>query len=244
MAIVSAASVAPLGGPCGPARNDVETRCAQAERLVETAAAQQQRLVDARRQLAEVAALREADARVRDRRQVDAAKADARASYRATIVRARERSEIHEAARVWLHEIDRLNRTVALADERADDIIRQTNELEQSLPGIELAADAARIAAEAAQRTCLDARRALAACEEEARRRIDAGVEAGPAIAAVAPDVAARGTMARGVRPITVVLHGDRQTFLALVLRLAEETGDEAGRLQLLLLELREAIAA
>ena len=48
----------------------------------------------------------------------------------------------------------------------------------------------------------------------------------------------------RQVRPITLVLRGDRQTLLALALRLAEETGVEAGRLQLLLLELREAIAA
>jgi hypothetical protein len=244
MAIVSAASVAPLGGPCSPAHNEAQTRCAEAQRLGQAAVSEQQRLAEARRQLAGVAALRNADARVRDRRQLDAAKADARASYRAAIVRARDRSEIHEAARVWLHEIDRLNRLVALADERADDIVRQTNELEQSLPGIELAADAARIAAEAAQRTCLDARRGLAACEEEARRRIESVVDAGPPIATGAPDGAARATVARGVRPITLVLHGDRRTFLALVLRLAEETGDEAGRLQLLLLELREAIAA
>ena len=60
---------------------------------------------------------------------------------------------------------------------------------------------------------------------------------------AVVPAIAAPVALARGVRPITLVLHSDRQTFLALVLRLAEQTGDEAGRLQLLLLELREAIA-
>ena len=165
MAIVSRASVEPLGGPCGPARSAVRAGCVDAEQLAQVAVKQQQRLADARRQLSEVAALRDADARVRDRRQLDAAKADARASYRAAILRARERSEVLEAARAWLHEIDRLNRLVALAEERADDIVRQTNELEQSLAGIELAADAARIAAEAAQRTCLEARRRLAACE-------------------------------------------------------------------------------
>jgi hypothetical protein len=38
-------------------------------------------------------------------------------------------------------------------------------------------------------------------------------------------------------------MRGDRQTLLGLALRLAEETGFEAGRLQLLLLELREQIA-
>ena len=40
-----------------------------------------------------------------------------------------------------------------------------------------------------------------------------------------------------------MVLLGDRQALLGLTLRLAEETGVEAGRLQLLLLELRQAIA-
>ena len=164
MAIVSPASVAPLGGPCGPARSAVQTRCANAERLAQAAVSQQQRLAEARQQLAAVAALRDTDARVRDRRQLDASKADARARYRAAIVRARERSDVLEAARVWLHEIDRLNRLVEQAEERADDIVRQTNELEQSLAGIELAADAARIAAEAAQQACLDARRGLARC--------------------------------------------------------------------------------
>jgi hypothetical protein len=39
-------------------------------------------------------------------------------------------------------------------------------------------------------------------------------------------------------------MRGDRQTLLGLALRLAEETGSEAGRLQLLLLELREQIDA
>jgi hypothetical protein len=40
-----------------------------------------------------------------------------------------------------------------------------------------------------------------------------------------------------------LLLRGDRQALLGLTLRLAEETGVEAGRLQLLLLELRQAIA-
>jgi hypothetical protein len=39
-------------------------------------------------------------------------------------------------------------------------------------------------------------------------------------------------------------LRGDRETLLRLALRRAEETGVEAGRLQLLLLELREQLAS
>ena len=40
------------------------------------------------------------------------------------------------------------------------------------------------------------------------------------------------------------MLRGDRDALLALTLRLADETGVEAGRLQLLLLELIEALTA
>jgi hypothetical protein len=40
------------------------------------------------------------------------------------------------------------------------------------------------------------------------------------------------------------MLNGDRHALLSLALRLAEDTGIEAGRLQPLLVELREAIAA
>ena len=62
----------------------------------------------------------------------------------------------------------------ALAERRADAVAAADRDSSGALPGIELAADAARIAAEAAQVACLEARRALAACEEEAQRRVAA----------------------------------------------------------------------
>src|SRR3954463_5544465 len=102
MAMVSPASAAPLAGPCAPARSEVQTRCAEAERLAQAALAHQQRLRDVRRQMAEMVALRDSDARIRDRRQLDAAKADARTSYQAAMARARAVDDVHEAARVWL----------------------------------------------------------------------------------------------------------------------------------------------
>src|SRR4051794_3938468 len=191
MAIVSPGPVAPLAGPCGPARNDVQTRCADAERLAQAALAHQQRLRDVNRELAEVAALRQTDTKVRDRRRLDAAKAEARSIYHSSILRAREPADVHEAARVWLREIDGLNRQLAEADVRAEDLVRRANELEQALPGVELAADAARIAAEAAQAACLDARAALANCEEIAQRQIDAGAAASVASAPVGESLVA-----------------------------------------------------
>jgi hypothetical protein len=246
MAAAPSPSSLPLAGPCAGARNDVDSRCAEAERLAQAAVAHQQRLREVKQQLMETVGIREADARVRDRRQLVAAKDAARASYHSSVAEARDRSDIHEAARVWLREIDRLNRQLSVAEQRAEQVARRAAELEKSLPGIELAADAARIAAEAAHVTCLDARRALAACEEEAQRAIRA---AAPPAAARPVDAsagvsatAARGS--RGTRAITLVLRGDREALLALALRMAEETGVEAGRLQLLLLELREQISA
>jgi hypothetical protein len=245
---------APLSGPCAAPRDEVETRCAEAERLGQAAVAHEQRLREVKRQLMQVGALRDADMRVRDRRQLNAAKDAARVSYRASMGHARDQGDVHEAARVWLRDIDRLNRQVAVADKRAEDVVRRATELERSLPGIELAADAARISAEAARDACLQARRALADCEEEAQRRIHSGATAASVPNVVRPRLktlgqapvasAPPGLSRSAARPISLVLRGDRETLLALALRLAEETGVEAGRLQLLLLELRESIAA
>lgn len=247
-----------LSGPCGAARLAVDTRCAEAEGLAQAAVAHQQRLRDARRQLLEVSAQRDADTRVRDRRQLGAAKDAARTTYHRAMVVAPDRGAVHEAARAWLRELDRLNRQLALADRRSEDITRQLTELERALPGIELAADAARIAAETAQAACLDARRALAACEEEAQRRFASAAQPGAAQPAAggpaaAPRAATSAEAPAATKPsagagsspraISVVLRGDREALLGLALRLAEESGVEAGRLQLLLIELREAIA-
>lgn len=235
-----------MSGPCAQARHDVEMRCADAERLAQAAVAHQKQLREVKGQRMEVTTLREADAQVRDRRQLNGAKEAARASYHQALVAATDQGDVQEAARAWLREIDRLNRRVAAADRRGEEVVRRATELERALPRIELAADAARIAAEAAQVACLEARRTLAACEEEAQLRIHGLAAAMSQTAAdgAAPAVGARPATEPGVRPISLVLRGDRETLLSLALRLAEETGVEAGRLQLLLLELRESIAA
>jgi len=236
-------------GPCGPARAEVEDRCAEAERLAQVAQLQVQRLLDAKRRLARVQAQRDADARVRDRRLLSDAKQNARRAYHERYARAADGSpsnDVQGAAGEWLREINRLNRQLELADRRAADVARQIAELSGALPGIELAADAARIAAEAAQATCVEARGALAACEEDAARPAGMPVAKATAVPADAPAASPGATVVAptGPAPISLLLRGDRQALLGLTLRLAEETGVEAGRLQLLLLELRQAIAA
>jgi hypothetical protein len=248
-------------GPCGPARAEVEYRCAEAERLAQAAQLHVQHLREAKRMLARAQAQRDADARVRDRRLLNDAKESARRAYHESYTAARNGNpgnDIHEAAGEWLREINRLNRQLELADRRAADVSRQITEFTAQIPGIELAADAARIATEAAQVMCVEARRGLAACEEDAARLVRTEPRpAGGSVAraTVAPAAAPSGTgsaapaaptvfAATGPAPISLLLRGDRQALLGLTLRLAEETGVEAGRLQLLLLELRQAIAA
>jgi len=237
-------------GPCGPARNEVDTRCVEAERLAGAAAAQQGRLREARQKLAEASAARASVTQVRDWRRFNELKENARVAYHEALGAATGQGAVPAAAAQWLSEIDRLNRELDLAERRADDINRRAANLESALPRIELAADAARIAAEAAQAACLEARRSLAACEEEARRVASGRIGTSASLnqpAVPPPDHAgADATSAPPVRqvpPISLMLRGDRQGLLGLALRLADETGVEAGRLQLLLLELRESIA-
>ena len=257
--MASPAAATLTSGPCGAARDQVDSRCAEAERLAAAAAEHQQRLRDARLELSEVVRQRERDAATRDRRSLNDAKDEARLAYRAALARAGGPGDIQAAAAEWLTEINRLNRQVRSSERNSDEVVRRATEIEGAMPGIELAADAARIAAEAAQAACLDARRQLAACEEEAQRRV-AGGRHGTTVQSL-------GTLRRWPRPrpqchrpaaarhkvavaeragsqLSAMLRGDRQTLLGLALRLSEDTGIEAGRLQLLLLELREAIAA
>ncbi|HEY7023782.1 MAG TPA: hypothetical protein VH371_02340 [Candidatus Limnocylindrales bacterium] len=246
----SSAAVLPLSGPCAGARKDVDSRCAEAARLAQAAAAHQERLRELRRELMEVEAKRDVDVRVLDRRQLSATKDAARKAYRSHIVRSRSEPAVRETTRRWLREIDQLNRQFAMAESRADDLLRKEGELEQALAGAELTANAARIAAEAAQESCLAARQTLAQCEENAVRGAAArtpatGASNGRAAGHAAPVRLTSPTPGhRGVRPISLVLQGDRGTLTSISRRLADETGFEPGRLQLLLLELREQIAA
>jgi hypothetical protein len=253
------------GGPCAPARADVDVRCADAERLATAATAAQQRLREARREHAQITRLRDADSRSRDRRVLNDEKNTARDEYRAAVKLATEPGAIEGAAAAWLRRLDELNRAARVADGRADAVANRVSQLERSLPGMELAADAARIAAEAANVACLDARRTLGLCEEDAQRsgvgvparvavsgaptpwstRAQTGYPpAHPAVPVAAAPPAPAFDRASAASAAAALMRGNRETMVGLSQRLAEETGVEAGRLQLLLLELREQIAA
>src|SRR5262245_43834923 len=105
MLMTPGSTALPLSGPCAGARNQVDSRFADAERLAQAAVAHQQRLREVKSQLLEVAALRDADVRVRDRRQLTESKEEARSNYHAAVIVAKNPGDLHEAARVWLREI-------------------------------------------------------------------------------------------------------------------------------------------
>lgn len=242
------ASAASIAGPCGPVRADVDTRCADAERLAQAAVMHDQSLREARHEYAEVIRQRETDAHLRNRRLVAEEKAASQVDYHAALMRATDRSGVQQAAAEWMRRIDQINRRARVAGQRVDDLAQKAADLERALPGLELAADAARISSESAQVACLEARRALAACEEESQRKVPTQngplqmQQAGVAVAGVAPQVPEAGPSPDSA--FHSLMRGDRQVMLGLALKLAEETGIEAGRLQLLLLEFREQVAS
>jgi hypothetical protein len=246
-----------FGGPCAPARADVDSRCDDVDRLLAAAQAHQVTLREAQRQHADATRQREADSYLRDNRRQRDEKLAAQGDYHVAIARASDQADVRDAAATWMHRIDRLNRQSRDANRRAEGLAQRVSEFERTLPGLELAADAARISAETAQEACQAARRTLAACEEQTSQRLAAATDGSAATAGAAAytDVVAATPAsaieararawaeADGVKAAArALLSGDRQALLGLALRAAEETGVEAGRLQLLLIELREQI--
>jgi hypothetical protein len=210
----------------------------------------EKQLRDARHRLAEAMREREDHAMARDRRALADAKEEARSSYRHAVSTAIDDAALELAAATWLNEIHRLNRGALGAARAADGAGHRAAVLEGEAAQAEAAYNAARVAAELAESGCLDAREVLAECEEEVGRRASS---ASPPVAArrsplqsvgqhVIPQ---RGHTAEMLIPATVsplarLLQGDRAALLGIALRLADDTGLEAGRLQLLLVELRE----
>jgi hypothetical protein len=244
-----------IGGPCAPVRADVDKRCADADRLLAAAQSHLVSLREARRQHSDATRQREADSYLRDNRRQRDEKLIAQGDYHHAIARAGDQADLRDAAATWMHRLDLLNRQARDANRRAEGLAHRVSELERALPGLEMAADAARISAEAAQEACLEARRRLAACEEQTGLRPASETDGSPALAATYPtpvaatpasalEARARAwAEADGVKAAArALMSGDRQKLLGLALHASEETGVEAGRLQLLLIELREQI--
>jgi hypothetical protein len=155
-------------GPCAAEARIAEERCALADRLqvlLEIAIGElraTQRDLDLH-ELRMDRAVAVADPRaVRDRKDA------AYAAFRSGRASAQDHGGLEAAAAIWLAEIDRVNREVSAARRIVAGGQREAGRLLVEREKRTVAADAARIAAERADRACLDARGRLAACVETA----------------------------------------------------------------------------
>ncbi len=241
------------GDPCAEVRAEAERICVDAEHKAAASEVQQRRLRELRSEEAIVAEERAAVANLRDRRRIAEAKDEAAQDYRRALHAVQEPAAAQLAAADWLRKVDGLNRETRIAGAREQELVRRALELHQLLPATELAVDAARIAAEAAQASCAEARRVAIECTEATGASSASGAEKavpearpGPTGEAPRPTVLEPRSAPLEVRGTALreLLLGDRQPLLRFALLLAGETGLEPGRLQLLLVELREAIIA
>ena len=153
-------------GPCAETRRLADERCELAVRARAQAGVAEETHRAAQRAYDKHEAAAEAAAAAADPRAVRRAKDDAQARFRAGRAAATTNDAVEAAARDWLLEINAINgesreATATLNRERA-----AAADIGGDLERIAVGADAARIAAEAAEATCLAAREALAACEE------------------------------------------------------------------------------
>lgn len=238
---------------CFEAQEAAVAACAEADRLVQAAREAVEDLRGARRQRAELAGDFEL-VRLGDRQTLRAAKDEAARAYRNEYERARDEKSVMIATATWLGDVSRLNMDARRAVREAQTISHRQAEIEGLVERLELAAQSARVAAESAAEVCVNARRKLAACQEATRRTGPAMNKARPLAPPPLVPTEALPSLQRaetvpaparqpGDEPaVMAVLAADRRRLQEIVPRLAEEVGEDAGRLQLLLLDLREAL--
>jgi hypothetical protein len=205
--------------------------CWEAARLTALHRVGEQRLRDARRRLNELTVDLQSNLPVTDRALLAAAKAQAQHDYRRAYREAKDPQARQQAASTWLDAVSRLNRASDRAAHRGPSTVAQLGELEEAVGRLEHELDASRIRAEAARERCNEARQQAALSEE--------GQPAGST---------PFGGRAAGRAPhepaITMLLRGNRLVLQQVAARVADESGLDAGRAQLLIIELCEQIAA
>jgi hypothetical protein len=206
--------------------------CAEADRLGAIADQEQARLRDARRARAAFERDNAQSLALADPRRLADAKQAALHSYRAETHRTHDRAAMVGATAIYLRELTRLNRAARQVAGRTATWTTRLRELDDQINQLQMSAEAARVAAEAAQAACADARRALVRHDEELVAETDL----------VSAEDDAPDDWQQQLTAIEALLRGDRAAFQALVRNVAEAIGLDASRLQLLLLELRQAL--
>ncbi|HYH94238.1 MAG TPA: hypothetical protein VD763_13850 [Candidatus Saccharimonadales bacterium] len=233
-------------GPCAEARRVADERCEVATLARAQAVMAEDALRTAQRAYDEHETHADAAAAASDPRTVRRAKDDAQLRFRAGRAGAQDTATIEGAARAWLLEINRINgeareATAVLARER-----EAARVVGAGLERMSLEADAARIAAEAAEATCLAARTEVADCEEQA-----AGggghlpsMPSGAASGDLGDESLTAALSGGGTPRIFRLLRGDRSAMTELVAILAGDDEAERRRWQVAISDLVDAILA
>lgn len=264
----SGAPASPTAGPdaCADERRMADERCALADRLGEAAGAAADRAREGQRAYDEHSARATRAAGVADPRAVRAAKESAWAEFRRSNASSGSREDVENAARDWLQEIDRINRTAHEAELEAVREREAAGSMVMLIERLSLEADASRINAESASEACFVARTALAACEETVIERHAPGRPAatgddegegeglprprlvgGPGFDPSGPlldEEATQRVFGEHEPAILKLLRGDRETMIKVVTSLAGEDASERRRWQLALSGLVDAVLA
>lgn len=185
-----------------------------------------------------------------DPRAVRQRKDEAQARFRAGRAAATTSEEVDAAARTWLLEINEINGRAAQAATTLARAHASAPDYAVRLERTAVAADAARISAEAAEATCLAARQAVAYCEEQAARGTLGIVPQMPSPGGDDGEpVSESDTLAAAIRSgasprIVRLLRGDRSAMQELVAALGGDSTEDRRRWQLALSDLVDAILA
>jgi hypothetical protein len=249
---------------CADERRMADDRCALADRLGEAAGVAADRAREAQRAYDEHTGRAARAASVADPRAVRAAKESAWAGFRRSNTTSGNREEVENAARDWLEEIDRINRTAREAELESSRERDAAGAMVVLIDRLGLEADAARINGESASEACILARTALAACEEAAverrapapplepgdddregltRPRLVGGPDFGPG-APLLDEEATQRVFGEQEPAILKLLRGDRETMTRLVTNLSSDDPNERRHWQLALSGLVDAVLA
>ena len=240
-------------GPCAEPRRLTDERCAVANRASGEAARAADELHAARRAYDDHLTRAEAAAADADPRAVRAAKDAAQHAYRVARSGAGTPEEQEAAAAAWLAEINHINAATKEAETTAARERDRASSLVLTIERLTVHADAARISAEAAQEICVQAREALAECEERAAAPGGDGGRPGPEPVEIRddelglPDEASAlraATTAGPVPRILRLLRGERAALIAVVDAMAGPDPGQRRHWQLLVTDLTDAIIA
>jgi hypothetical protein len=246
----STATAQSYTGPCAEERRIADQRCELAGRARDQAVAAANALRAAQRAYDSHTAAAEEAALAADPRAVRTLKEDAQRAFRAASRAAGSPDAVEGAARTWLQDINRINREAAAASLTAERERELATAVGQRLERLTVAADAARVGADMAEAACVEARTAVAECDERAASGAVAPKAPPPPTGEPGPpeehDHQALGAAIRGggTPGIFRLLRGDAEIMDALVAQLAGDDADEQRRWELTLATLVDAIRA